>query len=187
LGFNGVVSAQDFVVLNSNDTLFGRIHISYKLFSKDFDPIVVGVRNRERKLATFSACQINEVKNHRKHYIVRSYDVLERECFAYRVIADGPVKLFDCAIDQAIEIYSVELPNGQFFPVTEKLFYKWILPYYLENPSFKAWYEELNVFFPRRKKDVLGAAGQNKVNRFILKITRKYNEYRLKEIYPYKE
>ena len=44
------------------------------------------------------------------------------------------------------------------------------------------WYEELNVYFPNRKKDVLGAKGQPKVNRFIYKLTQKYNEFVLQDV-----
>ena len=173
--------AQDFLVTQENDTLYGNIQITYKIFTKGFDPIEVGFRNRENRLTTYTACQLKEVKKRRRHYIIRSYEAMKRDCYAYPVVLDGPVKLFDCELEVDWEIYSVELPNGQFLPITEKIYYKWVLPYYLQNPSFKAWYDELNVFFPNRKNDVLGAKGQPKVNRFIYKMTQKYNEFTLQE------
>lgn len=173
--------AQDFIVLQENDTLYGKINISYRLFHRDIHQINVGIRIKGEQLKTFSACQIKEVKKRNRHFIVRSYEGLGKDCSAYRVELDGPVKVFDCDLNDSQEIYCVELPNGQFFPITEKIYYKWVLPYYLENPSFKAWYEELNVFFPRRKKDVLGGKGQPKVNRFIYKMTQNYNEFAKQE------
>lgn len=169
--------SQDFLITQENDTLYGNIKIAYKIFDRVNNPIEVGIRSRDKRLTTFTACQLKEVKKRRKHYIIRSYQSLERDCYPYPVILDGTVKLFDCELEVDWEIYAVELPDGQFFPITEKIYYKWLLPYYLQNPSFKMWYEELNVYFPNRKKDVLGAKGQPKVNRFIYKMTQKYNEF----------
>ncbi len=93
----------------------------------------------------------------------------------FKVIVDGPIKVIDIDLYEIQLVACVVLENGILIQVTEKLFFKWILPELNKKEEFKTWFESSNLKYPSTKKDVLGGPKQNQVNRFILKLVKKYN------------
>lgn len=125
LYFN-IYGRQDFVVKTNGDTIYGKSKFGFCLGRK-CDSLNVKVKTNSGMLF-FNGYEIDYIKKNKRTLIVRKFDALNPFHKLYRLMADGPVKVFDCDLSHNNEIACVELEDGQFFPVTEKLFNKWILP-----------------------------------------------------------
>ncbi len=163
------------VVLRNGEEYFGRVKAKM-CFGKKCDSLIVVVSNHG-KSQTFSGYEIEYYITKNGKSIVRKYKALNDLYRPYFLKVDGAIQVFDCDLSDHEEIFCLELVNGMFFPITEKIYYKWILPYMLEKDDFRDWNEKNkeNFVYPSAKKDRLGGKNQKQVNRFIVKITTIYN------------
>jgi hypothetical protein len=121
--------------------------------------------------------QLDSYYTKRSAFIVRHYPQLFDSYAPYRLLLDGEVKVFDADLSDEQHIACVELEKNTFFPVTEKLFFKYILPFLNKRASFKEWYEKTKPIYPSSKNDRLGGKNQNKINRFIINVVSMYNGF----------
>ncbi len=148
------------VVLRNGEEYLGKVKTKM-CFGRSCDSLKVIVSNHG-KTQTFSGYEIEYFVKKRGKSIVRKYKALNDFYRPYFLKVDGTIKVFDCDISDRDEIFCLELGNGMFFPITEKIYYKWILPYMLEKDTFRDWYEKNNENFvyPSAKKDRLGGKNQ---------------------------
>jgi predicted AlkP superfamily pyrophosphatase or phosphodiesterase len=163
------------VVLRNGEEYFGRVKAKM-CFGRGCDSLKIVVSDHW-KSQTFSGYEIEYFVTKRGKSIVRKYKALNDAYQSYFLEVEGTIKVFDCKLSDEKHIFCLELGNGMFFPVTEKIYYKWILPYMLEKDTFRDWYEKNNENFvyPSAKKDRLGGKNQKQVNKFIIKISTIYN------------
>lgn len=167
---------QDRLVTKNGEEIKGDIK-STICFLRQCDSLKVTIVEKNGKSHTFSGYEIDYYISRKEKYIVRSYEPLADFYQSYHLIVDGTILVFESDLSLDHEIYCLELGNGMFFPVTEKIYNKWILPYMLEKETFRIWHEKHGHHFvyPTTKKDKVGGRKQNKVNRFIVKVTTMYN------------
>jgi hypothetical protein len=171
------VSAKEYLVLSSGDTIRGKCSVAACL-GKKCDSLKIVVKNIDGK-QSFSGYEVKYLKKKHHTFIIRKYEVLAPFHQLFRLDVDGPIKVFDCYLDHDKHIACVEMENGLFLPVTEKIYTKWILPELLKKESFYNWFtlHGRAYVYPSSKDDRLGGRNQNKVNRFIIKLITMYNNF----------
>jgi hypothetical protein len=176
LNLIGQVSAKEYLVLGSGDTIVGKCKVLPCFFNK-CDSLKIVVTNENGK-TRYSGYEVTYLRKKHHSFIIRKHDVLAPFYQLFRLDVDGAIKVFDCKIDDERHIVSVEMENGLFLPVTEKIFNKWILPELLKKESFYNWYTlhgRAFVYPSSNDEEKLGGRNQPKVNRFIIKLITIYN------------
>jgi hypothetical protein len=172
---HSVISQKKYVVLSNGEVITERFKIGFCWGQNCRKARVIVYSNGVK--TEYKEEQLDSYYTKKRAYIVRHYPQLFDSYAPYRLLLDGEVKVFDADLSDEQHIACVELEKNTFFPVTEKLFFKYILPFLNKKTLFKEWYEKTNPVYPSSKNDRLGGKNQNKVNKFIINVVSMYNGF----------